>query len=214
MKEQPHQDQDSSPENTSRVRSIQCRGCGAPLTLLGGGHKILSLNCAHCGTVMDAHKNYAVLARFHGQQPPFSPFELGMQGKIHDVPFTIIGMIGWESQGYAWVDLLLYSETHGYAWLGYERGHICFVRKTRHLPSATIWSLQPRQSVSDGKRTYKLYEHYMADITYVAGELTWVAKVGDRIQLVEAIAPPFLLSGERSNTETEYHLSEYLEPET
>jgi len=161
---------------------------------------------------MDPRHDYAVLAKFSTQQAPFSPFEPGMQGEIHGVLFTIIGMVGWEAQGDVWVDLQLYSETHGYAWLSYERGHVCFVRKTRHLPNALVWNLAPKQSVTDGLRTYRLYERYMATINYVAGELTWVAAVGNRVQIVEAIAPPLLLSGERSSTETEYHLSEYLDP--
>ena len=106
---------------TEKISSIRCTACGAPLTLHGGGHKIQTLNCAYCGAVMDARHDFAVLAQFANQHRPECPLELGMQGKLKGVDFTIIGMIAWFAEG-EWVDLLLYSPTHGYAWLSYEQG--------------------------------------------------------------------------------------------
>ncbi|WP_020394088.1 DUF4178 domain-containing protein [Thiolinea disciformis] len=196
-----------------KLRSIRCTACGAPLQLHGGGHKILTLNCQYCGTIMDVQQEYAVLAQFKNQQKPTCPLEIGMQGRLKEVDFTIIGMVGRFAETY-WVDLLLFSPTHGYAWLTYDHGHFTFARRTRaYLPH----QLQAK-SIKDlvqGKdqQVFRIYEYYEATITYVAGELTWKAKVGDKNRIAEAIAPPLFLSAEFSAEESEVYVGEYLEPE-
>lgn len=195
-----------------KLASIRCTSCGAPLQLHGGGHKILTLNCNYCGAVMDAQKEYAVLAQFKNQRKPDCPLEIGMQGTFKGVEFTIVGMVGQDAEG-EWVDLLMFSPTHGYAWLSYENGHFTFTRRTRACLGSALWTQAVKSTVPCGEQTFRLYERYEAKITYVAGELTWLAKVGDASQLAEAIAPPWLLSAEKSADESELYLCEYVEPE-
>lgn len=196
----------------AKARSIRCTSCGAPLALHGGGHKILTLNCNYCGAVMDAQQEYAVLAQFKNQPKPDCPLAIGMQGNIKGVAFTIIGMVGRFAET-AWVELLLYSPTHGYAWLSYENGHYTFDRRTRTCLGSQLWTQTTKGRVECGEQTFRLYERYEAEITYLAGELTWVAKIGDRSSIAEAIAPPLLLAAERTNDETELYWCEYLTPE-
>ena len=194
---------------TEKISSIRCTACGAPLTLHGGGHKIQTLNCAYCGAVMDARHDFAVLAQFANQHRPECPLELGMQGKLKGVDFTIIGMIAWFAEG-EWLDLLLYSPTHGYAWLSYEQGHFSFSRRIRELMPANMWEQTTKSPIYFRDQRFLYWEHYQAEITYVAGELTWLAKVGDTVWQAEAISPPLLLSAEKNNDEAELYLSEYL----
>lgn len=195
-----------------KLRSIKCTQCAAPLTLHGGGHKIRSINCEFCGAVLDARQHFKVLHKFSQQQPPLSPFKLGMQGKIKDIEFTIIGMIAWEDmEAYQWVDLMLFSPTRGYAWLTYYRGHLVFSRKTRDIPNLNIWNLAPKYEFSAGERKYKFFERSRAKIVYVAGELTWIAKQNDSVHMIEAIAPPYLYAVEHNGDEIEYGLGEYIE---
>jgi hypothetical protein len=197
---------------TSKLTSIRCTACGAPLSLHGGGHKIQTLNCTYCGAVMDVKKEYAVLAQFRNQSRPPCPLELGMQGTLKGVAFTVIGMIGYFAEN-TWTDLLLFSPTHGYAWLTYELGHFTFARRTRACLGSTLWTEAVKHTIPCGDKTFRLYERYEAEITYVAGELTWLAKVGDRNWQAEAIAPPYLLSAEKTDQERELYLCEYLPPE-
>lgn len=195
-----------------KLRSIKCTNCAAPLTLHGGGHKIRSINCEFCGSVLDTRQHFKVLHKFSQQAPPHSPFKLGMQGVINDIEFTIIGMIVWEdTEAYQWTDFMLFSPTRGYAWLTYYRGHLVFSRKTRDMPGLNIWNLAPKYEFSAGARKYKFFERSRAKIVYVAGELTWVAKQNDSTHLIEAIAPPYLYSVEHNGLEEEYGLGEYIE---
>ena len=45
------------------------------------------------------------------------------------------------------------------------------------------------------------------------GELPWVAKVGDTVKYMDAIAPPYMLSAEWTETEAEWYWAQYLRPE-
>ncbi len=198
-----------------KVKSIQCTQCGAPLNLYGGGHRIRTLNCEYCGAVMDTRKDYAVLAQFSEQNKPQGcPLEIGMEGEIKGVHFTIIGMVAYVSTyGDRWTDLHLYSETHGYAWLSYQLGHFTFTRRVRYLPDRDMRNLSPKTGLHVNNRSYLFFEAYQATITYVAGELTWIAKVGDTSLIRDAISPPYLFTLEETENELEYYLTEYLEPE-
>lgn len=197
------------------VRQIACTQCGAPLEL-HGGQRVQSLNCAYCGAVLDARKDYRVLFQYQNREKPFSPLQLGMQGRIKGVEFTLIGMLQYVSEDqYKWLDYQLYSPTHGYAWLTYNRGHYVFTRRTRDLPkpSSLRRDLPPRTRIYLGKETFLIYESYQARVAYVEGELTWIAREGDAIEVLEAINPPRVLSYVNTEAELEYEISEYLSPQ-
>lgn len=198
-----------------KVKSIQCKQCGAPLKLYGAGHRIRSLNCEYCGAVMDARKDYALLYQFKDQRPPTEcPLSIGMQGTIHDVSFVIIGMVSYRSSfGDRWTDLHLFSETHGYAWLTYQWGHFTFTRRVRYLPDRDMRKLTPKSTVHIQGKPYLFFETYQSEITYVAGELTWLAKVGETSLIRDAINPPFMFTMEETEQEYEFYLTEYIEPE-
>lgn len=198
--------------STGKVRSIKCTSCAAPLTLHGGGHKVRTINCEFCGAVMDTRKHFSVLHKFSSQERPDCVFKPGMQGTIKGVEFIIIGIVAWEDmEGYRWTDLMLFSDTHGYAWLTQNEGHLVFSRRTRDIPDLNVWNLAPKYEFSAGSQKYKFFERYRARIVYVAGELTWIAKKEDSSHLIEAIAPPYLYAVEHSGSEIEYSLGEYLE---
>ena len=197
-----------------KIKSIQCKQCAAPLSLHGGGHRIRSLTCEYCGAIMDVRKDYALLGQFKEQPKPACPITIGAEGKIKGVEFIVIGVVASRSNyGDSWVDLHLFSDTHGYAWLTYQLGHFTFTRKVRDIPDRDMSRLSPHSRLRVSNRSYQFLEAYQSEITYVAGELTWVAKTGDTSLLRDAIAPPFMFTQEVTENELEYHLTEYLDPE-
>lgn len=196
----------------NNIRSIKCTSCAAPLKLYGGGHRVRTLNCEFCGAVMDTRQHFSVLHQFSQQKRPDIPFQHGMQGKIKGIDFIIIGTVVWEDiEGYRWTDLMLFSATHGYAWLTLNQGHLMFSHRTRDIPNVNVWNLAAKYEFTAGPRSYKFFERYQAKIVYVAGELTWVAKKDDSSHLVEAVAPPYMYTVEYNGHEIEYGLGEYLE---
>jgi len=200
--------------------AISCPNCGGSLDIFGGGRHIATLTCKYCGSILDVEDEYKVLAAFKKIPLPPVPFRLGMQGIIKGIEFTIIGMVAYSSvKGVSvgedtWVDFMLHSPTHGYAWLSYEKGHIIFSRRTRKLPSVALKSLAPKAKFAFDGRSFRLYEHYRAYVTYVQGELTWIAKKDDVTAISDAISPPYGLTQERTFNESEYFISEYLDAKT
>jgi len=202
------------------VYAISCPHCAGTLDVFGGGRQITTLTCQYCGSVLDVEKEYKVLFQFKKVPIPRTPFRLGMQGKINDIAFTIIGMVAYSSEKGvthgedAWVDFMLHSPTHGYAWLSDENGQTVFSRRTRKLPSLNLSSLTEKERLIFDGKTYQMYERYRAYVTYVQGELTWIAHRNDSTSVVDAIAPPCGLSYERREGEIEYSISEYLDTKT
>ncbi|MEM7254533.1 MAG: DUF4178 domain-containing protein [Pseudomonadota bacterium] len=137
-----------------------------------------------------------------------------MRGTIHDVEFVIIGIVQWRTtDGYAWLEFQIFSPTHGYAWLEFFKGHYIFSRRVRDLPKSRI-TPRAKSTFSFKDRSFTVFERYAALIIYVEGELTFIAKEGDRVQVLDAIDPPYLVSVEsHGEQEEEYVLGEYLEPD-
>lgn len=196
------------------LRSIQCTQCSAPLEL-HGGRRVESLTCPYCGSVLDAKHEFKILKKFTGKTKKiYAPLKLGMIGHIKGTQFTIIGVIEYQALGEyeSWYEFLMYSPTHGYAWLEYDNGHFIFSYRVRELPDREIRQIT-KFHFTFRHNNFKVYEFYNAKIKYVAGELTWVAKVGDQVKLVEAVSPPYIYTQEKTASEVEYSLGEYLEPE-
>ncbi|MGR9043940.1 MAG: DUF4178 domain-containing protein [Gammaproteobacteria bacterium] len=195
----------------AEFRSINCTQCGGALTL-NGGHRIESITCGYCGSVLDAKQDYRTVKKFmmERRQPP-SPLSIGMKGRLNDVPFTIIGLVEYTSctDLSSWFEFFLFSPTHGYAWLEYDGGHYVFSHKVRDLPDRPVTAVEKSSFVVRHQR-FKVYESYRAKITYVEGELTWTARVGDEIALIDAIAPPSIYTVEKTANEQEYSYGEYM----
>jgi hypothetical protein len=193
------------------LRSLNCTQCGAPLSL-HGGHKVQSLTCGYCGSVLDAHDDFKVVKTYKDLRRPRCPIKIGMSGRIKDVDFVAIGMVQYRDEEFSsWLEIALFSPTHGYAWLEYDHGHFVFSRRTREMPEFEGHLHHQSPFLACG---YLFYTHsiYTATVTFVEGELTYVAAIGDRVRLTEGIAPPLGYTIEDTADEQEYQLSEYLQP--
>lgn len=194
-----------------QLRSVNCTQCAAPLKLYGG-RQVKSLNCGYCGAVLDTREEFKVVQKFKNVSRPFCPISLGMQGRIKGVNFTVIGMIQYSSVDSRWINLFLFSPTHGYAWLEYENGHFVFSRMVRDKPSGFNKNLIKSTFKVRGK-TFKVFDSYNATVSFVEGELTWVAKVGDKVNITDGIVPPYVFSVEQTGKELEYSFGEYISPD-
>jgi len=197
-----------------KVYTINCSHCSAPLKLLGGG-RIQTVTCSYCKSLIDLNDNYKVLSHFKNHQDKHKlPFKIGMKGILEGIEYTIIGRITYKESDIPfleWSDFLLFSPLYGYGWLTYEEGHLSYSRRNRTFPNQE-WNEIPMLSevVVDGV-TFQPFSRYSARVLYVEGELTWIAKKGDKYFFIDLIAPPFGLSVEKSKNEIEYYRSEYLD---
>ncbi|MCK5667231.1 MAG: DUF4178 domain-containing protein [Thiotrichaceae bacterium] len=196
----------------AEIRSINCTQCAAPLEL-HGGRKVKSISCPYCGSVLDNKDEYKVVEQFLVADRPYAPIKIGQEGVLKGVKLTIIGMIEYKTaDSRGWIEYQLFSPTHGYSWLSYETGHFVFGHKVRYYPDSYSKEWQSELNVN-GKK-YTVIDHYKANVSFVEGELTWIAHKNDPIEVIEAIAPPYIYSIEKTKHEEEYSLGEYLTAET
>lgn len=194
---------------SKKLRSINCTQCGAPLELRGG-HRVESITCGYCGSVLDSKDEFKILKKYTKQKSQTKLLiPLGTTGKIQDIQFTVIGVIKYSTFDSIWYEYSIFSPTHGYAWIEYDAGHFVFSRRVRDLPSKRIVPVE-KSTFTAKHMTFKVFDSYTAKIDYVEGELTWVAQVGDKVSLIDAICPPYIFTQEKKEKELEYTLGEYL----
>ena len=199
-------------ELSSKLKAINCVTCAASLPILGGS-KIKSVTCGHCGTMMDRHNDLARLQKYRGMPRPVGPLSIGMSGELNGVRQTVVGVVGVatdvDEETYSWTDYQLYSPTHGYSWLTWNNGHAVHSRKIKgDLPSLEGRYRMERIDILD--QTFRFVERYESRITYVEGELTWLAVLGGRTDAAEAAAAPHGYSTSKSGSEIEHMLQTYI----
>lgn len=200
-----------------KVFSINCTGCGAPVNLFGG-HRVQQVVCGSCGANLDAKDEYRVIEKFKNLKRPKLPLKLGMTGKFQNVEFTIIGIVEWteydEGCTYKSYDFQLFSPTHGYVWLRRENFHYTFIHEVKDLPDRKILMSSPAGTKFTARdKKFTVVENGSEKITYVEGELTWVARQGDVAKYVSCACPPYLYEISEMHKERDFASGEYIEPE-
>lgn len=207
---------------TSEVRSINCPACGAGQTILGGG-RVETHVCPYCGSALDALRDFAILARHDRRKRADTPLQLGAQGTIRGVGFTVIGIAGWREeyrgQVWAWTDHQVYSPTHGYGWITREdTGHWTFTRKLRKYPRHWVTPTSVETSESrpylwiDGERL-AYYETSTARIDSLEGAFNWQPKVGETAQMVTFVGEGRMITLSGTTDEREVEETRLLTPD-
>lgn len=207
-------------ENNSqaKARTINCKGCGAPINLFGG-HKIESVICSSCGSCLDCYEDYKVIAKYKNLKRPRLPLKMGMSGKIKNIEFIVTGIVMNEEIDedgrYVSVEYQLYSPTHGYAWLVRDDNfNYSFMREVKDLPNIIVGVPEKngvKFKVKDMQFTVK--ESGNENIFYVEGELTWVAKLHDSSKYTTAICSPYIYEITKSHNELEFSFGEFISAE-
>ncbi|MCG6884163.1 MAG: DUF4178 domain-containing protein [Silicimonas sp.] len=201
--------------STAQAVSFNCTQCGAGLDALGGG-RVQTHVCPYCGAELDAQDGYKVLARFRDMERPETPFDIGMTGTLWDVPFTVIGTIGWveyhAGRKWEWVDHQLFSPTHGYGWLTVEDGHVSYARKSRRVPSPAgvsdylIETSENRPRVKLDGQSFVYYGSGVAKPFFIEGEFNYRPTLEDTVRYVSLAGDGAMLDIVEGGGEREYEL--------
>jgi DNA-directed RNA polymerase subunit RPC12/RpoP len=198
----------------SKIYSIKCSNCSAPLKLIGGG-RVQTITCAYCKSVLDLNDNYKVLSNFKKYQEANTlPFKIGMKGVVKNIEYTIIGRVTYREEEppfSEWSDFLLFSPLYGYAYLSYEEGHLIYSRRERYFPNIEWNDIHNKYLIHVKDEKFEPYDEYRARVVYAEGELTWIAKRGDKTSFIDLISPPYGISAEKTKEEIEFYKTEYLE---
>lgn len=206
----------AAPATPGKALKVSCPHCGGPLALVAPD-QTERVCCPQCHSMLDCKKGqleYLQTLRVPRVEPQIP---LGAVGQLKDQQFTVIGFmvryVLWKSTKYAWTEYLMYSEAIGFRWLVNNRGH---------------WSLVESVSVSDAREsvsntatfqgdTFRLFGRDNVHVDYIAGEFYWKVTIDELVEAADYIAPPRMLSFERtrgaSADELNVSLGTYVERE-
>jgi Domain of unknown function (DUF4178) len=187
------------------VSVFLCRGCGGPITLRAAGQSTTAV-CSQCFSIIDvSDENYAVIDTATRLTVP-TVIALGARGRIADIEWEAIGyMQKTDGTGlYSWDEYLLFNPYHGFRFLVQANGHWTYYKVLNTNISARYSNVQYEGD------DYAAFIKGEAVVKYIKGEFYWQVKQGERAQVADFVAPPKILSFEKTDQEMRTALGVYV----
>lgn len=198
------------PTVTVKARAFNCPSCGAALKI--AHENIETVGCGSCGALLDpGDERIKVLNSARTKKKVAPLLELGSKGSLRGEALEVIGFMRRrmraDSVDYYWSEYVLLGPDNRLVWLTESDGHW---NVARVLPRAV--NPVAGRFRHDG-RDYKHFQSYRAYADFVIGEFPWRVRFDETAEIEDYVAPPFMLSKERSAKEVTWTLGEYLTPE-
>lgn len=192
-------------------RGFNCPSCGAAIELRALAHT-RAVACTSCAAVLDPRDpNLKILQDAAARQRYTPLIPLGTRGTFEGHPYDVIGyqyrQITVDGTPYGWSEYVLFNPYQGFRYLSEYQGHWNFVRPLPTLPTVVGSS---RPSVSLGGWAFRHFQTATAVTQFVLGEFPWRVRVGDSVETKDFIAPPLVLSSERTDREVTWSRGSYL----
>ena len=202
-----------NPPGPPQVRSLNCPGCGAAITLRSLSQAVTVI-CDHCHSILDAQDpRLTILQKFKAavdEDPPLIP--LGTRGKIRGTDYEAVGFqrrtIHVDGVPYSWHEYVLFNPYKGFRYLTEYNGHWNDTSILRSLP--TLNNDVSPATVSYLGETYKHFQTAKAGTSFVLGEFPWQVRVGESSDVSDYVSPPRVISSERTGKEVTWSMGEYI----
>ena len=132
---------------------------------------------------------------------------MGQRGTLRGQEYQVSGALLRRDSTGRWTEYLLFDPSCGYRWLVYDTGHWSF-----GVPVEDVSQLEIDASVRYEGRTYRRFRSGTSHVEQVEGKFYWEVHKGNWAYYSDYIAPPFMLTRERSGKEEVWTHLEYIEP--
>ena len=202
-----------NPSGTPQVRSLNCPGCGAALTIRSFNQAV-TVVCDHCHSILDAQDpRLTILQKFKvtvDEYPPLIP--LGTRGTIRGTAYEAVGFqrrtIHVEGISYSWHEYVLFNPYKRFRYLTEYNGHWNDTSILKSLPIVNDDVSPP--TVSYLGQTYKNFQTANAATSFVLGEFPWQVRVGESAEVSDYVSPPRVISSEQTGKEITWSMGEYI----
>jgi len=185
--------------NTAALQ-VNCPQCAGPLTL-HAPDQTLRVCCPNCKSLLDCQQGkleYLQTLQMKSKERLLIP--LGSVGRLNDVEYTVIGFmeryVVEDGKKYSWTEYLLCNPTIGFRWLVRSRGHWSFVEP---VPVSSVNEF-PDHVIYQGQQ-FRIFDRGTAYVGYVIGEFYWRVTMGEQVASVDYIAPPRMISLEKTTSD-------------
>ena len=188
-------------------KSLACPNCGGSLAL-GAPDQTLRVACPYCNHLVSVQTgNLAVIAKLARRARP--SIALGAKGKFAEGEMTVIGYMQRsalvEGTWYPFEEYLLHAPAIGFRWLVCSDGHWSYVQPV--APGAVKGRVL--DCTYDGV-AFRRFARAPLRVDQVLGEFYWQVHAGETVESEDFVAPPAMMSLERSDGEETWSLSTYM----
>jgi hypothetical protein len=210
------EEKDVNAAKTVTAKAFNCTKCGAPVEVRSGDFAENAV-CAACGSILDAKDpRHKVLREQKGMKRWVKPLiPLGLTGRLKGIKWTVLGFqeraIAVDGVSYEWREYLLWNPDAGVRYLTEYEGHWNDVTVLKGMP--TVVSHNDHEQVEYLGTRFKHFQFSKPRTNFVLGEFPWEVRADDELVNDDFVAPPLMLSRERTADELTWSIGTYTEPE-
>ncbi len=198
-----------APERRAEAERISCPKCAGVVELRDPDS--VRVVCGNCGALLSRDEKAVKMLGIAADLKSKPAIPLGATGTLCgervEVLAYLVRSVRVDEIRYPWREYLLMAST-GYRWLVESQGHWSLVRS---LPlgdakreGLTVWT---------GGKRFRHFQGGEARVDYVLGEVYWEVEVGETVRYDDYVAPPDLVSVEKSGKEIVASVGFYVTPE-
>jgi hypothetical protein len=190
------------------LREIKCPKCATPVRQLTPD--VQTMVCTSCHSAISDGPDGLTWSAGSKLPTPRVPIRIGQILTIENVKYFVLGRViyqGWDteetSDRWTWNEWLLGSPDGRMIWLSLDEHGLVLFNKLR-IREAFDVNRDMTIPVAPGK-TARVTERYPARVMGVEGELTWRAKRGDLLTMIEGQGDGKKYSVQATESELEFH---------
>ncbi|MDF1663237.1 MAG: DUF4178 domain-containing protein [Planctomycetota bacterium] len=197
-------------KRSKEAKKVGCPNCGGDISLKDGTKTVMVM-CSYCDSALDVSEGACKVLASYKKKKISSILPLGKVGKLAGKNFLVIGRVRYRENDdgdiYTSDEYQLRADDGEYLFLCWEDGSWSISSTQRIQPEFP----NPKR-LDEGDRfkalghSYRVTDRWHMSVSYVEGELSWIAKRGDTVQYMDAkSAKNGTLTAEWSGSEMEWY---------